>query len=290
MATAFIGVIGGSGLYDIDGFSASDEVRVKTPFGDPSDAIVVGDLEGTKVAFLPRHGRGHRFSPTNLPYLANIYALKLLGVDRLVAVTAVGSLREHLHPGKLVVVDQYIDRTVNRPASFFTDGIVGHVGFGDPVSKPLSDMLYHAAVTEGLDVEHGGTYLCIEGPQFSTRAESQLFRSWGADIIGMTNVPEARLAREAELPFASLALVTDYDCWHETEADVTVEAVIATLKTNVTKAKRTLRALAKITAESSTPLVCPSQSALSGAIMTDPACVPTYAREKLAIFLDKYWK
>lgn len=290
MAAPYIGVIGGSGLYDIEGFSNGTEVHVPTPFGNTSDTITVGELLGTRIAFLPRHGRGHRFSPTNLPYLANIYALKSLGVDRIITVTAVGSLREHLHPGKLVVVDQYIDRTVNRPASFFDGGVVAHVGFGDPVSKPLSEMLYQAALSEGLDVEKGGTYVCIEGPQFSTRAESQLFRGWGADIVGMTNVPEARLAREAELPFASLALVTDYDCWHETEADVTVEAVVATLKANVVKAQKTLRALAKMTALSSTPLVCPSQSALAGAVMTDPARVPASSREKFALFLNKYWE
>ena len=285
MTEPCIGVIGGSGLYDIEGMDDVTEVRMTTPFGDPSDALITGTLHGTRMVFLPRHGRGHRVSPSELPYRANIWALRKLGCRHVVSVSAVGSMKENIVPGHLVMADQFIDRTVSRPRTFFEDGIVAHVGFADPICTHLSGALYRAGVSLGLDVHKGGTYVCIEGPQFSTRAESLLFRSWGVDVIGMTNLPEARLAREAEMCYATIALATDYDCWHTEEEDVSVEAVIATLTQNVTKAKTVIAKLA----EKGVPKDdCSCHHALRFALISDPAAVTREARERLSLFLDPY--
>ena len=232
--------MGGSGLYQMEGLTATETVRVDTPFGAPSDDIVVGALEGTQVAFLPRHGRGHRLSPTEIPAKANIYALKTLGVERIVSVSAVGSLQERIRPLDMVIPDQIVDRTRSRANTFFEDGIVAHVGFSDPYCPTLSDELAGAARRLGVTAHAGGTYVVMEGPQFSTRAESELYRSWGASVIGMTALPEAKLAREAEICYAALALVTDYDCWHESEEEVSVELVVANMNRHVSTAQRAL--------------------------------------------------
>ena len=241
MSKHHIGVLGGSGLYAMPGLSDVREVHVRTPYGDPSDAIVLGTLGETQFYFLPRHGRGHRFAPHQVNYRANIYALKAQGARQLVSISAVGSLQEHLHPGDLVVVDQFIDRTRGRPSTFFERDVVAHVSMALPTDPALSFCLSDVAEREGARLHRAGTYLCMEGPQFSTRAESLLHRSLKADVIGMTNLPEAKLAREAELPYASLCFVTDYDAWHETEEAVTVDAVLAVLRQNVSLAQRILR-------------------------------------------------
>lgn len=285
MAEPCIGVIGGSGLYDIEGLTGIEEVSVETPFGAPSDAIVVGHLHGTRMAFLPRHGRGHRFSPSEVNYRANIWALRSLGARHIVSVSAVGSMKEGIVPGHLVMIDQLIDRTVGRPRTFFEDGVIAHVGFGHPICGALSRSLYDAAVGHGFDAHLGGTYVCIEGPQFSTRAESLLFRTWGVDVIGMTNLPEARLAREAEMCYATVALATDYDCWHEEEAHVSVEAVIQTISQNVMKAKAVISSIAAAGIPSGD---CACQRSLKHAVMTDPARIPAAARARLAMLLDPY--
>jgi len=278
------GVIGGSGLYELEGFEVQERRAVETPFGPPSDELVVGTLEGRTVVFLPRHGRGHRYSPSNLPYRANIHALKQLGVTRVISVSAVGSMKESIAPGHVVFPDQFIDRTLNRPRTFFDDGVVAHVGFGDPVCANLREVLQSAGQASGVPTHAGGTYVCIEGPQFSTRAESQLFRSWGVSVIGMTNLPEARLAREAELCYATIALSTDYDCWHEEEADVSVEGVLATLRKNVENAKGIIRAaILSLPADSS---ACGCRSALEHAIMTAPDAIPGDARERLKLLIE----
>jgi 5'-methylthioadenosine phosphorylase len=278
--TSVLAVIGGSGLYDVDALEAPEEVRVSTPFGDPSDAIVRGRYKGTDTIglFLPRHGRGHRLSPSNINYRANICALKMLGATHVMSVSAVGSMKEEIAPGHLVVVDQFIDLTKRRVSTFFEDGIVGHVSFADPVCPIMAGAVYEAATATGAKVHRGGTYVCMEGPQFSTRAESFVYRSWGVSVIGMTNMPEAKLAREAELPFATLALSTDYDCWHATEEDVSVEAVIAVLKKNVGYAKETARRLAERLPDVSES---PARHALRGAIMTAPELVPEETRARL---------
>src|SRR5580704_16426403 len=233
-----LGVIGGSGLYEIEGLVGGEEVVVDTPFGPPSDTVVRGRLGDTTLLFLPRHGRGHRVAPHEIPFRANVCAMKKLGATHLVSISAVGSMREAIAPGDFVVVDQLIDLTKRRPSTFFEDGLVGHVGLADPVCPALAGALADGATRAGARVHRGGTYVCIEGPQFSTRAESRLYRSWGVAVIGMTALPEAKLAREAELPYALLALATDYDCWHESEEDVTVEAVLATMRENVKHARR----------------------------------------------------
>ena len=278
------GVIGGSGLYELPGFEVEERRVLETPFGEPSDAIVLGRLEGRPLAFLPRHGRGHRFSPSELPYRANIYALKLLGVTRIISVSAVGSLREEIHPGHVVLVDQFIDRTLHRPRTFFEDGIVAHVGFADPVCPELRQTLLAAARAEGVTAHDGGTYVCIEGPQFSTRAESHLFRSWGAHVVGMTNLPEARLAREAEIAYATLALATDYDCWHEEEEAVTVEQVVAVLHKNVDNARRIIRRAILALPPVSTS---PARTALTHAIMTAREAIPADVRQRLAPLIGR---
>jgi 5'-methylthioadenosine phosphorylase len=277
-----IGVIGGSGLYEIEGLSEVEEVAVETPFGDPSDRYRVGQLDGAKMVFLPRHGRGHRLSPSELPFCANIYGLKKLGVQWLISVSAVGSMREEIEPGHMVIVDQFIDRTKNRRSTFFGDGIVGHVEFADPVCAELAEVLYTASVEVGATAHKGGTYVCIEGPQFSTRAESTLYRQWDVDVIGMTAIPEAKLAREAGLCYATIALSTDYDCWHQGHDDVTVEAILETMGRNVGTAKQIVAVAARMLAGRQCDVHC---DAGKKAVVTAPEAITSEARERLALIL-----
>ncbi len=284
MAEAKIGFIGGSGLYDIEGFSDRREIEVSTPFGDPSDAITVGSLEGVRCAFLPRHGRGHRISPTEIPARANIYALKSLGVERVVSISAVGSLREGMKPLDVVIPDQIIDRTRERPSTFFGDGMVAHVGFADPFCEDMRRRAADAAAGEAT-FHDGGTYVTIEGPQFSTRAESELHRSWGASVVGMTALPEARLAREAEMCYVTLAFVTDYDVWRAAEEDVSVELVIQNLSRNVRVAHAVVRRMARSLADERR---CGCGSALENAIITSRDSIPPETRRKLGLLVDKY--
>lgn len=285
MADATVAVIGGSGLYELEGLTDVCEVKPHTPFGDPSDAIVLGTLAGVRVAFLPRHGRGHRLSPTHIPARANIFALKTLGVERIVSISAVGSLKEEIRPLDLVVPDQLIDRTRQRFNTFFDEGMVVHIGFADPFCADLSGTLIHAAGEDGTTVHHGGTYVVMEGPAFSTRAESFLYRSWGASVIGMTALPEARLAREAEMCYATLACATDYDCWHETEESVTVEMVIGNLLRNVVTSKRILQRVVPRLSETRT---CACGLALKDAILTTNEAIPQETKERLAPLVGKY--
>jgi 5'-methylthioadenosine phosphorylase len=288
MKQTIIGVIGGSGLYDMEGLSDLREVAVSTPFGKPSDVFVVGELQDVKLVFLPRHGRGHRLMPSEVPYRANIHGMKQLGVERIISVSAVGSMQEHIEPGHIVVPDQFFDRTQGRRvSSFFGEGIVGHVQFADPVCRDLSRTLAEAGRKAGATVHAGGTYLCIEGPNFSTRAESKIYRSWGVDIIGMTNIPEARLAREAEICYGTIALATDYDCWHEGHDDVSVDAVVAMVRQNVAMARLIIRHAAEILAAGH-DRACACKEALRYAIMTDPAVIPPATRARLELLLGKY--
>jgi 5'-methylthioadenosine phosphorylase len=282
-----LAVIGGSGLYEIAGLDGLEEVRVATPFGPPSDAIVRGRLGETTLLFLPRHGRGHRFPPHQIPFRANVCAAKMLGATHLVSISAVGSMKEEIRPGEFVVVDQFIDLTRRRTSTFFEDGVVGHVAFADPVCADLSSALASAADRAGARVHRGGTYVCIDGPQFSTRAESLLYRSWGVSVIGMTAMPEAKLAREAELPFALLALATDYDCWHESEEDVSVEAVLSVLRANVASARRTIALLAGAGALPD-PAASPAARALAHALMTARDSIPPETLDRLGWLLGKY--
>lgn len=283
MNQASIGIIGGSGLYRMGGVEDVRWVGIDTPFGAPSDEVAVGRIGEVSVAFLSRHGRGHRVAPHEINYRANIWALKSLGVRWVISVSAVGSMKEEIIPGELVMVDQFIDRTRMRKSTFFEDGIAAHVAFADPVCGVLQQQLVAAARAEDITHHDGGTYVCIDGPQFSTRAESLLYRSWGVDVVGMTNLPEARLAREAQLAYATIALATDYDCWHEGEEEVTVEAVLATVRGNVEKAQRVIRAT--VPALASAP-PSPTWKALSHAVMTDAASIPPATRERLALLLD----
>ncbi|HEY1101145.1 MAG TPA: S-methyl-5'-thioadenosine phosphorylase [Myxococcota bacterium] len=276
-----LGVIGGSGLYDIAGFSDVEAMSLSTPWGTPSDDIVVGTLAGTRTAFLPRHGKGHRFTPSEVNYRANVAALKQLGCRFVLSVSAVGSMQEQIEPGHLVVVDQFIDRTVGRARSFFGDGIVGHVGFADPVCPTLRAIVLDAAKQTTTPTHDGGTYICIEGPQFSTRAESKLFRSWGVSVIGMTNLPEARLAREAGLSYATLALATDYDCWRDDEEAVSVEAVMAVMQKNIAAAKDVVRNVAAALAAPGAPSTSLYADVLAHAVMTSPAARALEAKRKL---------
>jgi 5'-methylthioadenosine phosphorylase len=285
MSGHVLGIIGGSGLYDIEGLERVEEVRVATPFGEPSDAVVRGRLGDTTLLFLPRHGRGHRIAPHEIPFRANVCALKKLGATHLVSISAVGSMKEAIAPGDFVVTDQLIDLTKRRSSTFFEDGLVGHVGFADPVCEHLGEALAGAARRAGAKVHTGGTYVCIEGPQFSTRAESLLYRSWGVSVIGMTALPEAKLAREAELPYALLALATDYDCWHESEEDVTVEAVLAVMKKNVVAARRTIVELSGALPD---PATSKATSALAAAIMTAHDRITPAAHERLDWLVGKY--
>jgi len=285
MHTAKLGVIGGTGLYHIDGLTHVKTFEMNTPFGKPSDRITTGKLEGVSVAFLPRHGTGHRISPTELPSRANIYALKMLGVEYIIAVNAVGSLKKDIHPGDMVIPNQYIDKTTQRRNTFFGEGLVAHISFADPVCSSLAYTLFESVEKAGARAHLGGTYVVMEGPAFSTRAESLLHRSWGADIIGMTALPEARLAREAEICYATLACVTDYDAWHETEAAVSVNAIIDTLKRNAEASKNAIRhAAASLPARDK----CGCAQALAGAIVTDPATVTVKRREEISLIVGKY--
>jgi 5'-methylthioadenosine phosphorylase len=284
---AEIGIIGGSGLYVMPGLSDMREVTVQTPFGEPSDAFVLGMLEGRKVAFLARHGRGHRILPSELNFRANIYAMKDLGVERIVSVSAVGSLKEEHKPTEFVIPDQFIDRTFNRTATFFGHGIVAHVAFGDPVCAEVSEAIGQSCKDNAVTGKAGGTYVCMEGPQFSTKAESNLYRSWGADVIGMTNLQEAKLAREAEICYATIAMVTDYDCWHPDHDSVTVDQIVKVLHTNADNAARVVKqAVALMPKERK----CKCGSALQYAILTDPEKIPAGTRQKLSLLLDKYLK
>lgn len=289
MTQATIGILGGSGLYKMDALTDIEEVRVETPFGFPSDAIILGTLEGTRVAFLARHGRDHLLLPSELPYRANIYAMKSLGVQYLISASAVGSLKEEAKPLDMVVPDQFIDRTHKRVATFFGRGIVAHITFGDPVCPQLAKVLGDAADSLQLPevtLHRGGTYICMEGPAFSTKAESNLYRSWGATVIGMTNLTEAKLAREAEIAYATLALVTDYDCWHEDHDSVTVEMVVANLHKNAANAQQVIRETVRRLSEN--PFVSESHSALKYAILTPLEKVPIETKEQLSLILQKY--
>jgi len=284
---AKIGIIGGSGLYEMEGFKGQKETKVTTPFGSPSDIYVTGKLDGVDVVFLPRHGRGHWISPSEINYRANIFGMKKLGVDAIFSVSACGSLKEELKPMDFVVPNQFLDRTFSRTATFFTDGIVAHLAFADPVCPQLSEILFQSAKQVGVTVHKGGTYVNMEGPQFSTKAESNLYRSWGMDIIGMTNLTEAKLAREAEISYATLAAVTDYDCWHESHETVSLEMIINNLKNNVDNAKKILRkAIPKAAALKSFS----AQGSLKYAIVTDRKLIPKKIKDDLAILIEKYLK
>jgi 5'-methylthioadenosine phosphorylase len=284
---ARIGVIGGSGLYDIEGLMDVTEVRPDTPFGKPSDAKVVGKLGGAGIAFLPRHGRGHRISPTEVPYRANIYALKALGVEFIISSNSCGSFKEELKPGHLLIPDQIIDRTRQRVSTFFGEGVVAHIQFADPFCPVLSKIVYESAREAGAIVHQGGVFVAMEGPAFSTRAESRLYKSWGADVLGMTVLPEAKLAREAEICYASIACITDYDSWHETNETVTVEAILTTMRNNIDLAKKTVRlAAGRVPSKRE----CACASALGPALVTDPASIPTATRQKLDLLIGKYIK
>jgi 5'-methylthioadenosine phosphorylase len=281
-----IGVIGGSGLYEIEGLTNIEEVRLKTPFGEPSDAFMIGMLGDVKMVFLPRHGRGHRYLPSEVPYRANIYGMKSLGVKRIISVSAVGSMKEEIVPGHIVIPDQFFDRTQGkRDSTFFGRGVTGHVQFADPVCHELINVLYEGAQRAGATVHKGGTYVCIEGPNFSTRAESNIYRSWGVDIIGMTNIPEARLAREAEICYGTVALATDYDCWHDGHDDVTVEAVVEIIKQNVAMARNIIKQSASCLAGEPK---CACGKSLEYAIMTDRSLIPEQTKEDLQPILGKY--
>lgn len=288
MTTARIGIIGGSGLYQMPELKEIEEVSVDTPFGKPSDSFIVGTLEGERVAFLPRHGRGHRILPTELPFRANIYALKLLGVERILSASAVGSLQEQYAPLDMVIPDQFFDRTRARAreSTFFGEGIVAHVTFAHPVCSNLGDVLEESCRAAEVNVHRGGTYICMEGPAFSTKAESNVYRSWGMDIIGMTNLQEAKLAREAEICYATLALVTDYDCWHEAHDAVSVETVVEYLNKNVRNAQVIMREAVKRLG--SGERVCECGSALKGAIFTSPDLWPEATTKKLEAIIKKY--
>jgi 5'-methylthioadenosine phosphorylase len=280
-----IGVIGGSGLYEIDGLEDVRRVELATPFGAPSDAYVTGRLGDVRLVFLPRHGRGHRLTPSEINYRANVWGLKKLGVTRIVSISAVGSMREDVAPGDLVVIDQFVDRTRHRPDTFFGAGVVAHVMFADPVCARVRAALLRTGARIGLALRDGGTYLNMEGPQFSTRAESRLYRQWGVDVIGMTNLQEAKLAREAEICYATVAMATDYDCWHDTHADVSVDAILAVMAKNVGNARRLIAASAPALAPQGD---CPCGTALASAILTDRASIGAEARERLGLLIGKY--
>jgi 5'-methylthioadenosine phosphorylase len=281
-----LGIIGGSGLYEMEGLEDLRWVRVRTPFGEPSDAYGTGRLGDRRVIFLPRHGRGHRITPTEINYRANIYGLKALGARWVISVSAVGSMKEEIHPLDLVIPDQFFDHTRRRASTFFGDGIVGHVGMAEPVCPALGDLLETGSREAGARVHRGGTYICIEGPQFSTKGESQIYRRWGVSVIGMTNMPEAKLAREAELCYATLALATDYDVWHESHAAVTVEAVVANLLKNVATAKVVLR---RVIPQVGKACAAGCGDALANAVITDPKVFPPRTRKRLGLLLDRYF-
>jgi 5'-methylthioadenosine phosphorylase len=286
MTDGAIGVIGGSGLYELEGLTDVRWKRVRTPFGDPSDEFCTGSFQGRPVIFLPRHARGHRLMPSELNFRANIWGLKSLGVEWVISISAVGSMKESIHPLDLVIPSQFYDATRRRIGSFFGDGIVAHVGMADPVCPHLAEALEKAARATGATVHRGGTYICIEGPQFSTKAESTIYRSWGVDVIGMTNVPEVKLAREAELCYATLALATDYDVWHTSHEAVTVEAVIQNLLRNVATAKDVLR---RVIPAVGGPRTCPCHELLRNAVITQPMAFPLATRRRLDLLLGKYF-
>lgn len=285
MSRKVVGVIGGSGLYEMEGLEDVEQVAVETPFGSPSDFLVRGRLEGVEVVFLPRHGRGHRIAPSFVNFRANIFAMKKLGVEWIVGVSAVGSMKETIHPGNIVIPDQFIDRTSGRPNTFFKHGIVVHVSMADPVCPDLSEMLYQAATEVGAFVQKGGTYLCIEGPQFSTRGESRLYRSWGVDVIGMTNIPEAKLAREAEICYATIAFAADYDCWNEKAPDVSVPDVLRILAQSTKTAQEIIRRVLPKIPETRH---CPCATALANSLITEKASIPEETRKALEPIIGKY--
>jgi 5'-methylthioadenosine phosphorylase len=282
---ATIGVIGGSGLYSMQGLTNTREIRVKTPFGEPSDAIIIGTLEGKQVAFLARHGRGHRILPTEINYRANIYAMKLLGVQRIISVSAVGSLKEDLRPGEFLVADQFVDRTKHRVSTFFGGGLVAHVTFDKPTCAQVSSILADASVHHGVKVHRKGTYICMEGPQFSTLAEAHMHRRLEFDVVGMTNVTEAKLAREAELCYGTIAMITDYDCWHPDHESVTGAQIMATLQQNAENAQKVLREAIRSMPEHRE---CKCGSALAHALITDPKLIPKTTKKNLAAIIGKY--
>lgn len=289
MVQAKIGVIGGSGLYKMDALKDVREIKLSTPFGNPSDALIVGELEGATVAFLARHGRNHHLMPTELPFRANIHAMKQLGVEYIISASAVGSLQEAAKPLDMVIPDQFIDRTKNRVSTFFGEGLVAHIAFGDPVCSKLADILADAVESSNLsevNLHRGGTYVCMEGPAFSTKAESYLYRNWGAAIVGMTNLPEAKLAREAEIAYATLALVTDYDCWHLDHDSVTVEMVIENLQRNAVNAQKVIQAT--VNRLNANPPQSAAHSALKYAIITPFEKIPDPTKEKLELLIKKY--
>jgi 5'-methylthioadenosine phosphorylase len=288
MTQGLIGIIGGSGLYEMEGLEQVEERHVETPFGAPSDAYITGSLAGRRVAFLARHGRGHRLMPSELNFRANIFGFKLLGAEWVISASAVGSMREELPPLDIIIPDQFFDRTKGRISTFFGNGVVAHVSLADPTCPVLGKLLFAAGRSVGARMHHGGTYLCIEGPQFSTRAESRIYRQWGVDVIGMTNLQEAKLCREAEICYATLAMVTDYDVWHETEQDVSVEAVVAILKQNAETAKAIIKATV-----SSFPAArdgCMCGGAMQDAIITAREAIPMDVRERLRPIIGKYIK
>ena len=285
MAQAEIGVIGGSGLYSLPGLENIEEVTLETPWGPPSDTYFLGTLQGRRVAFLARHGRGHSILPTQLNFRANIYGFKMLGVERILSFSAVGSLREEYPPMSFVLPDQFFDRTRSRISTFFGDGLVAHIAFADPVCPVLLDVLHSACQTAGVQVQRGGTYICMEGPQFSTKAESRVYRSWGMDVIGMTNLQEAKLAREAEICYATVAMVTDYDCWHPAHDAVTVQEVVSNLLKNSANATKVLLQAIEKMPRSRT---CRCGSALANAILTDHSKIPPQTLQKLELLIGKY--
>jgi len=285
MPQAKIGVIGGTGLYEIEGMTDIEEVNIDTPFGQPSDAIVIGRLGGVGIAFLPRHGKGHRIMPSEVPSRANIYAFKSLGVEHIIAICSAGSFKEEIKPGDLLVPDQLIDRTRNRASTFFGEGIVAHIPFANPFCPVLSEVLYESAKEIGASVHPRGTYVVMEGPAFSTRAESRLYRSWGADIIGMTPLPEAKLAREAEICYAIIACISDYDSWHERKESVTVEVILDTLRRNVDTTKRIIKLAVNRIPERRD---CKCATALTMALVTDPALMPAQQKQKLKLIIGNY--
>jgi 5'-methylthioadenosine phosphorylase len=282
-----IGVIGGSGLYEMEGLTQIKAVKLITPFGKPSDDYLVGTLHGKRVAFLPRHGRGHRILPSDINYRANIYGMKKLGVERIISVSAVGSMKEEIKPGDIVIPDQFYDHTKHRRSTFFGNGVVAHVGMADPVCTDLGKILSEAGVKVGAAVHRGGTYICMEGPQFSTRAESLTYRSWNVEVIGMTNATEAKLAREAEICYSTIALATDYDCWHHSEEAVTVEAVLAVMKHNIETSKAMIREAVRILPGTRT---CGCGEALRNTIMTPEKLIPAKTKRDLAPIIGKYIK
>jgi len=280
-----IGIIGGSGLYDMPGLVGRSEMAIQTPFGDPSDAFIIGSISGKRVAFLSRHGRGHRRMPSDLNYRANIYAMKILGVERILSVSAVGSLKEELAPLDIVLPDQFVDRTSGRRSTFFGDGLVAHIAFADPICPDLLEQVHRAAHRAGIPSKKGGVYVCMEGPAFSTRAESNLYRSWGMDIIGMTNLQEAKLAREAEICYVTIALVTDYDCWHDSHESVSADMIIGNLMKNCQAAQTIIM---QTVADLPSARTCQCGEALKYALITDKAAVPLETRNKLECIVSKY--